>query len=386
MDNGMIHPQGWIMFRIKGGILILVSIGVVLLLIAGLVENYFHQRNLKKVPIRILVNGTRGKTSVCRLVVASLNRCGIRAMGRTTGSEAAILNPDGSVEPFVRRTAARITEMIPFVRRCAKADVRCLVVECMALGAENQETMARMLIRPTHVAITNSYVDHIVEIGSTTGETAWTLAQSVPRGCELFAMEDFYQDLDCIFHKVETATYGMQESRIPLHDSNVSLAVALCRALGVGEEDVLSSIPDVIPDIGLHNTFRGRNGAIFHPNFAINDLHCMEEAVLSSTSETKNLALVYNNRADREYRLPLMLQVLKRHGGLVSRVYCIGDYPRKVASYFAKKSGVETAVCSIAELYESINELDENNVFLGLGNIKGAGECLVRLFLAKGEV
>ncbi len=381
----MIHPQGWIMFRIKGGILILVSVCVALLLAAGLLENYFHQRNLKKIPVRILVNGTRGKTSVCRLVVATLNRHGIRTMGRTTGSEAAILAPDGGVEPFVRRTAARITEMIPFVRRCARADVRCLVVECMALGAENQRTMARMLVRPTHVAITNSYVDHIVEIGSTTEETAWTLSQSVPTGCELFATEDYYQNLDCAFHKVEVSAYGTQESNIPMHDSNVSLAVALCESLGVNEKDVLSSIPDVVPDIGLHTAFAGRNGAIFHPDFAINDLHCMEGAVLASASGTKRLALVYNNRADREYRLPLMLQVLKRHGGLVSCVYCIGDYPRKVASYFAKKSGVETIVCSIAELYESINRLDENNVFLGLGNIKGAGECLVRLFMAKGE-
>ena len=374
--------------------MVLVSVCVGLLLVAGLLENYFHQRNLKKIPIRILVNGTRGKTSVCRLVVAALNKHGIRTMGRTTGSEAAMLNPDGSVEPFVRRTAARITEMIPFVRSCAKAEVRCMVVECMALGAENQRTIARTLVKPTHVVITNSYVDHIVEIGSTTEETAWTLSQSVPKGCELFAVEDCYQGLDCIFHKVDVAQQRIavlmddriERSPIPLHGSNVSLSVALCGALGVGEDEVLAAISEVVPDIGLHRAFTGRNGAVFHPDFSVNDLHCMEEAVLAFSSKTKKLSLVYNNRADREYRLPLMLQILKRYGGLVSCVYCIGDYPKKVASYFSKRGGVAAAVSSEKELYESINQVDGDNVFLGLGNIKGAGERLVRLFMAKGEV
>lgn len=371
--------------HIRGDVLFVVCICVGLLLVAGIVENLFHQRNLNRIPVRILVNGTRGKTSVCRLIVAALNAQGIRTMGRTTGSEASVLLPDGGIEPFVRRRSARITEMIPFVRRCVQADVQCMVVECMALGAENQKTTARMLVRPTHVAITNSYVDHIVEMGETTEETVWTLAQSVPRGCELFALEEAYSELDCSFHQVAEKEYRIEDSQIPLHDSNISLTVAVCETLGVNEEQVLSAVPQVLPDIGLHKEFRGRNGAFFYPSFSVNDLHCMEENLLGAASEAKELSLIYNNRADREYRLPLMLQILKRHGALVSRVYCIGDYPRKVASYFKKRSGVPAIASCEDALHEMIDTYDEYNIFLGLGNIKGAGESLITFFTEKGE-
>lgn len=306
-------------------------------------------------------------------------------MGRTTGSETTVLEPDGRVVPFVRKRSARITEMIPFVRQCSRANVRCLVVECMALGAENQKTIARMLIRPTHVIITNSYIDHIVEMGPTTEETVWTLAQSVPKGCELFAIEEYYSNLECTFHKVEVKEYSIHDSLVPVHDSNISLAVALCKTLGVSEDDVLASVDKVVPDVGLHKEFLGNNGALFYPDFSVNDLQCMQEAILTRCSDQKKLFLIYNNRADREYRLQLMVQILKKHGNRVAGIFCIGDYPKKVASYFSRKCGASTIVSSEQNLFARINEMDGSNVFLGIGNIKGAGECLINLFLQKEE-
>ena len=66
------------------------------MLIAGVMEKWYHRRNLKVIPIRIMVNGTRGKTSVTRLIAAILREAGIRTWAKTTGTQAAWILPDGS--------------------------------------------------------------------------------------------------------------------------------------------------------------------------------------------------------------------------------------------------------------------------------------------------
>ena len=88
------------------------SSALILLIILGLIENYYHQYNLRKFKYRVLVNGTRGKTTISRIIVHALNSNGIKTIGRTTGSEACIVMPDNSTLPFKRRRSARITEII----------------------------------------------------------------------------------------------------------------------------------------------------------------------------------------------------------------------------------------------------------------------------------
>ena len=41
-----------------------------LLIFLGILENYYHNKALEKIPIRIHVNGARGKSSVTRLIAA----------------------------------------------------------------------------------------------------------------------------------------------------------------------------------------------------------------------------------------------------------------------------------------------------------------------------
>ncbi|NLA53820.1 MAG: hypothetical protein GX858_05635 [Clostridiales bacterium] len=53
-----------------------------------------------KIPLRILVNGTRGKTSVTRLVASALNEAGLMTYAKTTGSDAKWIMPDGSEKSY----------------------------------------------------------------------------------------------------------------------------------------------------------------------------------------------------------------------------------------------------------------------------------------------
>ena len=56
---------------------------ITLLIIAGIIEYYNHYKSLRKLPIRIHVNGTRGKSSVARLIAAGMRAGGLRTYAKT---------------------------------------------------------------------------------------------------------------------------------------------------------------------------------------------------------------------------------------------------------------------------------------------------------------
>lgn len=352
----------------------------IILVILGFIECRLHRKNLERVPLRILVNGTRGKTSTAILVAEALSLMGVRTFAKTTGSEARIILPDGKIVVQNRRRGARVTEMIPFMRLAAGGQAQAVVVECMALVPENQRLFARQLLRPTHVLITNAYHDHAPEMGESLDEVVWTLAQSVPSNAALFALDGRFGDCCRNFHLVEKRHYETV-GKVPLYDDNTSLAVALVESLGGSVDTVLAAATRVVPDSGLYKEIRGKNGAIFIPGFAKNDLESMEGVLKLHTG--KRLHIIFSNRADREYRVKYLVEILLRNQ--VECVHVMGDYKRKIASYIKRKTGLKIEKCTVESMADLINSSGEAVTFLGLGNIKGDGEALVARFISIGE-
>ncbi|MCH2454865.1 MAG: poly-gamma-glutamate synthase PgsB, partial [Idiomarina sp.] len=62
----------------------------VALVLAGGLEALKHRWLVSRIPVRVHVNGTRGKTSVTRLIAAGLRAGGKRVCAKTTGSAAAV--------------------------------------------------------------------------------------------------------------------------------------------------------------------------------------------------------------------------------------------------------------------------------------------------------
>ena len=58
---------------------------IFIIIIVGLIENYYHKKSLNSIPIRVHVNGTRGKSSVTRLIAS-----GLREGNLKTSDEVAI--------------------------------------------------------------------------------------------------------------------------------------------------------------------------------------------------------------------------------------------------------------------------------------------------------
>lgn len=356
----------------------LIIVLMIVLLVLSLMESILHCIALKKIPFRILVNGTRGKTTTTRLIAAALRDKGIRTYAKTTGSDAQIIKDDGSVVMLKRRRGVRLTENISFVHKAAKAGCQCIVVECMALHEESQRMMASKFIRPTHTIIINTLSDHMDAMGEKREDVAWTLSQSVDKDTKLYVTEDFYDSLSVrSFNKVEVRHYDF-ESSVSVADEDVSLAVSLLKDFSLTEEEVLDSAKHITPDIGLYDRFDFPCGSVLYPSFSINDEENMEKKVVDVYKErNEKLSLIFNNRKDREFRIYYLRNLITRNRDKIGRVYIIGDYRSKVARYIGKKCSVETLVSDPEELKDKMT--DNAGVFVGLGNIKGAGERLINL-------
>ena len=214
----------------------------VLLLAAGIVEKVFHRRALRAVPVRILVNGTRGKTSVTRLIAAILREAGVRTWAKATGTQAVYILPDGTEREYRKRRPVNIREQVPFFRSAARDGAQAAVVECMALHPENQRMMGEELVRPTIVVLTNARVDHVGEIGRTGAETAEILALCVPRGAQVVADDAAFTPF--VPSPIPSLEEDVPEGYLasfpyPAFAENVRQALCVARLLGIPRDVAL---------------------------------------------------------------------------------------------------------------------------------------------------
>jgi UDP-N-acetylmuramyl tripeptide synthase len=73
--------------------------GCLVVLIAYLLaERILLGRRRRRIPLRIAVTGTRGKSSVVRLIAAAMREAGLSVLAKTTGSQPILIHPDGEEE------------------------------------------------------------------------------------------------------------------------------------------------------------------------------------------------------------------------------------------------------------------------------------------------
>ena len=70
----------------------------------GRVEFVLHQKRIFSIPIRIHVNGTRGKSSVTRLIGAALREGRIKTIIKVTGTYPRLVLEDGTEIEIYRKT------------------------------------------------------------------------------------------------------------------------------------------------------------------------------------------------------------------------------------------------------------------------------------------
>ncbi len=387
-----------------------IILGLVLLLVAlGAVELMLHARALARIPVRVHVNGTRGKSSVTRLIAAGLRAGDKRTVAKTTGTLARIILPDGEEQSLSRPAGPNILEQLRVIRAAAAERAEVLVVECMAVQPALQALSELRIVRSTHGVITNARADHLDAMGPTEADVALALAATTPVRGVLFSSEGRHRavfeaaarDRESAFVAVgpdEAAAVGAAElagfAHLE-HPENVALALRVCAALGVDRGRALRGMWAAAPDPGaLFEARLERAGAslIFVSAFAANDPESTTRVCALAASRhpevTTRLALV-NCRPDRPERSTQLGEAAVRWAAF-DRFVLVGGGSELFARA-ARAAGVPAArlstpeARSAEELFLLLLELaGPSALIVGVGNIGGLGLELARRFSSAG--
>ena len=120
-------------------------------------------------PLRVLVTGSRGKSSVVRLLHAGLNATGIPTWSRITGTDPRQLEPDG--ERSIERAAGAHVEEMRWWLGKLPADTQAVVLENSAIAPELQH-LAGAWLQPQITVLTNTLPDHQEAWGATATDAA----------------------------------------------------------------------------------------------------------------------------------------------------------------------------------------------------------------------
>jgi gamma-polyglutamate synthase len=378
---------------------------ILLLVILGAYESFNHRRRLAKIPHRIHVNGTRGKSSVTRLIASGLRAGGIRTCAKVTGTLPSMILPDDREIPVYRPAQANVIEQVRIVAAAAAHDAQALVIECMALQPEYQWLCENKFVRATHGVITNTREDHLDIMGPTEKDVAKALAGMIPRKAKLFTAERRqFSVLESAAKDRQSEIFGVTDQDIATiteeeletfsyhaHPDNVALALKVCAEFGVERSVALAGMQQSRPDVGAMTDhlihFFGKN-VVFVNGFAANDPESTEQiwrSTLKRYEETGTTIAVFNCRGDRPDR-SIQLGGAYARWPQADRVVLMGT-----GTYLFARAAIRAGLdeskfvflegSRTDEIFESIIGLIRaDGLVMGMANIGGQGLELVSYF------
>ncbi|MGD8536817.1 MAG: poly-gamma-glutamate synthase PgsB [Candidatus Aminicenantes bacterium] len=376
------------------------------------VERFRIIKTVRSIPLRICVTGTRGKSSVARLIAACLREAGFTVLARTTGSKPVIIFPDGKEREILRRGSPSILEGKKLLKFGAELKVDALVSELMSIHPECSFVESVQMYNPHILVITNVRLDHLAQMGSTRQDIARCFACSFPENGTVFVpQEEFYPVFEKSAQGMNTRIVrvdgdSLQEysrsvaERLPNEfEENIRLVLALAEFLKIDTEIVFQGLKKAQPDFGSFKMWTMDVGVpprrlILVNSFAANDpestRRILSRLMKKDFLKGKNGVGLLNLRRDRGDRT---IQWLKSLGENTfpefRKIFLIGEH----ASAFKKKlKGLVDMESFILKsmtpkgILEEISETVKAEVVLfGMGNMGGAGRELVEYWEDRGE-
>lgn len=357
-------------------------------------ELFFHLRALSRIPVRIHVNGTRGKSSVTRLIAAGLRSANNATLGKTTGSSPRILDLYGKDRHIHRLSNASIGEQTRFLRYFSRFRPQAVVLECMAVQPQYQWVSEQRMIRSTHSVITNSRMDHLEEMGPRLDDITRSLGNTIPFNGQVFTAEQ--ENLD-IFERIAGnrnssihAVSGADVSAADMHGfnhiehpDNVALALSVCNSLGISREQALEAMKHAQPDPGALRVWElAKNGSTltFVNAFAANDpqstLQIWNMIKDHPGLDYKHVCAFMNTRVDRVSRTRQLLDLVLGDidpDRLVVRGDRLDRYEKDYFNKLGDRVHTHTEQESPAELVADLLDQPDGTLIFGIGNIVGSG-------------
>ena len=389
--------------------MLIIFILSILFLISGMIEQANHCKRLKKIPIRIHVNGTRGKSTTTRLIAAGLREAGFKVLAKTTGTLPQFILEDGTEVPIKRRGNANIVEQLKTFTEAAKRKVNVLVVECMAISPELQWVSEHKMVKSTIGVITNVRQDHLEEIGSEPDDMAEALKLTIPQnGILVTAERDYLPIFQKQAGKLNTKVVQtnpdnisnkiMEKFNYMNFKENVSIALRVNKLLGVDEEVALRGILKASPDPGalkIYELAKGDKIIFFINAFAANE---RTSALLIWENINKKTYLkdlpaigIMNSREDRVLRNIQFAHLLAEEMNF-SKILLVGPQSKLVERTLLKLKVSPNKIINLSgthdieKILQLVLRFTENKVLLiGFGNTKGMGQKFIEYFNEFGE-
>lgn len=381
------------------------------LIVLGVIEKRNNDKNVEKLPIRINVNGIRGKSTITRMTAAVLKEGGYNVIAKTTGTAARMIYWDTDEEFEIQRgtRGANIVEQIHVIKKAANMGANALVCECMAVDPKLQVVYQHQIIHANITIIANVLEDHLDVMGPTTTQIAHAFSRTIPvNGTVIIQNSEFNDFFIQEAKKVNAKVVIADESKIPegflqkfdyfVFPNNVAIPLAVAEILGIDREVALRGLLKAHADPGamkIHKIRYKNADATLINAFAANEPHSTyeiwERIVNQGTLRTQDPIILINARPDRVDRTRQFARdFLDRipNATLVAvgeNTYPITDAHRRgklknIVDYYNLDRKDEDTVL------EKLGEIMDGRLVLCVGNIHGIGELLLdRLIVPKDQ-
>ena len=376
--------------------LLILGFLVFALCIAGILEHQFHLKSLSLIPLRIHVNGTRGKSSVTRLVAAGLREGGLKTFAKTTGTAPRVIDSNGKDRIIHRLRLPSIGEQVKLLSYFSVQKPDAVVIECMAVQPQYQWIAEHKMVKSHIGVITNVRPDHLDEMGPTEEDVAHSLCNTVPVNSVLITGEDQKPDIlrevakqngtrfiksdESSIQKKELDGFSYME-----HPSNIAVALDVCKQVGVNRSTALKGMHKVQPDAGAlvaWNLNMNNKNIRFVNGMAANDpvstLQIWNFISEKFVTDEETTCVFFNSRDDRPVRTRQMIE-LTFEKIKPDYFFIRGDKVQKIIDTFEKnlsKTSVEIIGLEqpLEDVISSLKNLPNNSLVYAIGNQVGAGQ------------
>lgn len=383
---------------------------LVLFLLCLLGEKIYLASLIKKIPLRICITGTRGKSTVTRLIAGVLRENGQKVLAKTTGSRPMIIFPDGSEKEIQRQGRPSIHEGKTILKTAAQLKAQALVVEMMGIRSETLSVETSKIFKPKIMVITNARLDHQQQMGKTIEDIAASFASAIPRCCSVFTPEkEFFPVYEEKARRVSSKIKRVsrenrkknaeEKSFETFYESDIQLTLSVTELLDIDRNVALSGIKKSQRDTGSLKAWMSKDSAFpkaccFVNAFAANDPestalvldYLKKKDVLKDKKSTALLSF----RKDRGERTLQWLRALE--GGFLSefdRIFLLGEHANvvlnKVKSASKGQDFIARTTGSPAEITSDSIFKNQESVIVGIGNMMGLGHELVQYWDTIGE-
>ena len=280
--------------------------------------------NIKNAKIRIAVTGSRGKSTVVRMLHRALVSCGLECRTRLTGVVPRELSNTGA-HIIARHAGAHVEELNWWLSQLPQS-TEAVVSENSAVSPHLQH-VCPMYLMPHVTILTNTRLDHEELWGHSEESVFNSLFGALPENGKVVLPDDIAQ-------RYYVKALAEEKNLIlipalPLENLtmpsaiNASLAIKALSLFGLDAEKCLDAVLSLPPDIADSQVIKVGNGSLAFA-FSVNDVQSTEEYFASLGVSESETCVIYNHRSDRSDRLGAFKPFLLRNWRSLA---IIGDKP-----------------------------------------------------------